>query len=237
MLAARELAITWGDTPEYWTWPSIPESRFSEVAFLNEVCWFEVNGKIDTAMLSPRAKYAAYLVFNMRDSYGFEDVEVKSYFGVLEDEITEKIIYLDKDASEEEDDEDEDDVEDGFVSTEKIRSWINDTLSELYSSQEPGKELLGFEDVKTWMDNNLSQLNDSNRINSSHEQEEPEASAESDDRYPKTRKDNWLEIELGEFYNEGAENMELQISIKQLDAHWKQGIIIEGIEIRPKAGL
>ncbi|GLT28423.1 hypothetical protein SLA2020_033580 [Shorea laevis] len=34
MLAARNLAITWGDTPRYWTWISRPNSRFPEVVKL-----------------------------------------------------------------------------------------------------------------------------------------------------------------------------------------------------------
>lgn len=221
MLAATELSITWGDTPEYWTWTSIPESRFSEVAFLNEVCWFEVKGKIDTDMLSLRTKYAAYLVFDRRDSYGFENVEVKSSVGIIGSEATENIIYLDKDASEE-------DTEDELVSIQNVRSWINDTLTQLYSSQEPDKELVSFEDVRTWMNKNIFQLH------SSHEPQEPGVSTKSDGPYPNMRKDAWVEIELGEFFNEGGENMELEIAIKQFDGHWKQGLIIEGIEIRPK---
>ncbi|XP_034684118.1 F-box protein PP2-B10-like [Vitis riparia] len=225
MLAARELSITWGDTPEYWTWTSIPESRFSEVAFLNEVCWFEVKAKIDTDMLSLRTKYAAYLVFDRRDSSGFENVEVKSSVGIIGSEATENIIYLDKDASEE---DTEDELEYGLVSIQNVRSWINDTLTRVYSSQEPDKELLSVEDVRTWMNKNIFQLH------SSHEPQEPGVSTKSDGPYPNMRKDAWFEIELGEFFNEGGENKELEIAIKQFDGHWKQGLIIEGIEIRPK---
>lgn len=234
MLPSRGLDITWSDDPDYWTWTCIPESRFLEVAILNYVCWFNVTGKIETAMLSPRTKYAAYLVFNRKDSYGFKNVDVKSYFGIVEDEVTEKIIYLDKDTGEEEEDNVvEDEADDGFVSIEKVRSWINDSLNELYSSQESGKELLGLEDVTTWMNNKLCLLNSSQEPKKEPEKE-PEEFAESDDRYPKMREDNWLEIELGEFFNGGGESMELQISIKQHDDHWKKGLIIEGIEIRPK---
>ncbi|TYJ19815.1 hypothetical protein E1A91_A09G217400v1 [Gossypium mustelinum] len=29
MLGARALSIIWGDTPSYWTWKSLPESRFA----------------------------------------------------------------------------------------------------------------------------------------------------------------------------------------------------------------
>ncbi|KAL7083963.1 hypothetical protein ACP275_14G195500 [Erythranthe tilingii] len=73
MLAAKELSIVWGDSPEYWRWISLPESRFAEVAELLNVCWFEMHGKISTKMLSPRTNYAAYLVFSCKSrTYGFE---------------------------------------------------------------------------------------------------------------------------------------------------------------------
>ncbi|QHO34598.1 F-box protein [Arachis hypogaea] len=34
MIAARDLTIIWGSTPEYWEWITLPESRFKEVAKL-----------------------------------------------------------------------------------------------------------------------------------------------------------------------------------------------------------
>ncbi|KAA8548445.1 hypothetical protein F0562_000129 [Nyssa sinensis] len=37
MLPARELIISWGDTPYYWKWTSHLDSRFSEVAELLSV--------------------------------------------------------------------------------------------------------------------------------------------------------------------------------------------------------
>ncbi|KAL2941200.1 putative F-box protein PP2-B12 [Bienertia sinuspersici] len=72
-IAARNLAITWGDTPRYWAWNSVPESsRFSEVAELVTVCWLEIIGKLKTSLLSPNTDYAAYLVFKMTsEAYGF----------------------------------------------------------------------------------------------------------------------------------------------------------------------
>ncbi|CBI38319.3 unnamed protein product, partial [Vitis vinifera] len=126
MLSARDLAIIWGSTPRYWRWFSVPESRFSEIAYLNDVCWLEVKGVINACMLSPRTNYAAYLV------------------------------------------------------------------RELHSAEE--------------------------RI-----------------PYPTQRKDGWLEIELGEFLSRGGEDIEVEIT--QLDSHWKRGLMVEGIEFRPKDNL
>ena len=54
---------------------------------------------------------------------------------------------------------------------------------------------------------------------------------------PKQRKDGWLEIELGEFFNEGGQDDELQIRLMEVeDGRWKSGLIVEGIEIRPTMG-
>ncbi|KAK2650794.1 hypothetical protein Ddye_018283 [Dipteronia dyeriana] len=54
---------------------------------------------------------------------------------------------------------------------------------------------------------------------------------DNDGCYPKMRADGWLETELGEFFNGGDENSELLINIK---SEMKEGLLIQGIEIRPK---
>ncbi|KAK9063080.1 hypothetical protein SSX86_016950 [Deinandra increscens subsp. villosa] len=73
MLGARDLSIVWGDTPRYWRWISLPESRFTEVAELISVCWFEVHGRISTSMLSPNTLYVAFIVFkSTSETHGFE---------------------------------------------------------------------------------------------------------------------------------------------------------------------
>lgn len=56
-----------------------------------------------------------------------------------------------------------------------------------------------------------------------------------DRRYPKPRKDGWLEIDLAEYFHKEGEKRELEISIMEIKGgHWKSGLIIQGIEIRPK---
>ena len=165
MLSARDLAIIWGSTPRYWRWFSVSESRFSEIAYLNDVCWLEIKGVINACMLSPRTNYAAYLVFNLKtNSYGFEDVVVKSSIKIG-DETTARRSYLER----------------------RMRH-----RRELHSAEE--------------------------RI-----------------PYPTQRKDGWLEIELGEFLSRGGEDIEVEIT--QLGSHWKRGLMVEGIEFRPKDNL
>ncbi|GAB2218533.1 hypothetical protein Droror1_Dr00001760 [Drosera rotundifolia] len=76
MIAARDLRIVWSDTPRYWKWSSLPESRFSEVAELISVCWLEIVGKMHTSLFSAGTNYAVYLVFKMtEESYGFHTAE------------------------------------------------------------------------------------------------------------------------------------------------------------------
>lgn len=74
MICARELNIVWAqDKSRYLSWISLAESRFKEVASLDEVCWLEIRGKIDTSILSPWTLYKAYLVYKLtEDAYGFD---------------------------------------------------------------------------------------------------------------------------------------------------------------------
>jgi hypothetical protein len=54
--------------------------------------------------------------------------------------------------------------------------------------------------------------------------------------YPKERGDGWLEMELGEFLSMKGEDGELEIRLCDASGHWKRGLIVEGIESRPKDG-
>ncbi|PHT33022.1 TMV resistance protein N [Capsicum baccatum] len=75
MVPARGLAIEWGNNPEHWEWLSHPDSRFAEVAKLKCVYWLDIQGKIETRILSKRTKYVAYLVFKLEDKFhGLETV-------------------------------------------------------------------------------------------------------------------------------------------------------------------
>ncbi|CAI9768985.1 unnamed protein product [Fraxinus pennsylvanica] len=53
--------------------------------------------------------------------------------------------------------------------------------------------------------------------------------------YPKLRADGWMEVELGEFLVEGKQDWDVEISLMK-GGYWKWGLLIQGIEIRPKAG-
>ncbi|XP_057432013.1 putative F-box protein PP2-B12 [Lotus japonicus] len=57
---------------------------------------------------------------------------------------------------------------------------------------------------------------------------------EAPGQFPRVRSDDWLEIEMGEFFNSGLEDEEVQMSVVRLDGCWNTSLIIEGIEVRPK---
>ncbi|XVF30376.1 hypothetical protein REPUB_Repub16aG0052100 [Reevesia pubescens] len=168
MLSARDLFIVWSKTPEYWSWVSIPESRFEEVAKLINVCWFEIRGKITLSMLSPMTHYKAYLVFMApTGAHGFDFQPVEVSVGLVGTEGSKRTAYLDAEGG------------------RRQRYRIVPTRA-------------------------------------------------SDDQYPKAREDGWLEIELGEFFNEGCIDGELEMSVWEFEVgHWKAGLVIQGIEIRP----
>lgn len=65
----------------------------------------------------------------------------------------------------------------------------------------------------------------------------PPREADNDQKHPKERGDGWLEIELGEFFYDGRQEGELEIKVLEVTrGDWKGGLIVQGIEIRPKKG-
>ncbi|KAK4427628.1 F-box protein PP2-B15 [Sesamum alatum] len=57
---------------------------------------------------------------------------------------------------------------------------------------------------------------------------------EGEERVIRARDDGWLEVELGEFYNDGSEK-EVIMEFKEVKGEQlKGGLVVEGIELRPK---
>ncbi|KAG7563312.1 Phloem protein 2-like [Arabidopsis suecica] len=95
MLSSKELWITWGSSPEYWQWISLPESRFVKVAELLDVCWFEIRGKTSTRLLSPGTCYSAYIVFKTKDGCpGLGHLPVEVELGLVGQESSKRFIYF-----------------------------------------------------------------------------------------------------------------------------------------------
>uniref|UniRef100_A0ACD6AGE5 Uncharacterized protein n=1 Tax=Avena sativa TaxID=4498 RepID=A0ACD6AGE5_AVESA len=61
----------------------------------------------------------------------------------------------------------------------------------------------------------------------------PEVPLTDDIVLPRERADGWMEVELGEFYNEEGFDDEMSVSLMETRT-WKYGLIVWGIEIRVK---
>ncbi|ESQ33086.1 hypothetical protein EUTSA_v10004545mg [Eutrema salsugineum] len=96
MLSAMDLTIIWGDSPAYWQWITVPESKFEKVAELRNVCWFEIRGKISCGMLSKKTHYSVYAVFKRTSnrSHGFDHTPVEAEVGFVGKETTKKFVFL-----------------------------------------------------------------------------------------------------------------------------------------------
>jgi hypothetical protein len=52
---------------------------------------------------------------------------------------------------------------------------------------------------------------------------------------PQKRADGLMELEMGEFFNEGVDDGEVSVSLREtVGGNWKKGLIVHGIEIRVK---
>ncbi|CAI8603185.1 unnamed protein product [Vicia faba] len=76
MLSATFLNFLWSYPTEV-EWTSLPDSRFSEIAQLRNVCTLQIHGEINTTYLSPNTWYAAYLVFKKADVWVVEHKPVE----------------------------------------------------------------------------------------------------------------------------------------------------------------
>ncbi|XP_051231089.1 putative F-box protein PP2-B12 [Lolium perenne] len=83
MSGSQLLDIAWICENIYWTKRSDPDSRFSKVAELLSVCWFCINGSINSRELSPSTHYAGYLVFKLtQDASGLSSPRQISFVEV-----------------------------------------------------------------------------------------------------------------------------------------------------------
>ncbi|KAK9140421.1 hypothetical protein Scep_010102 [Stephania cephalantha] len=59
-------------------------------------------------------------------------------------------------------------------------------------------------------------------------------SLELEGKFPKNREDGWMEIEMGELFNHEGEDGEVKMTLTETKGgHWKGGLIVLGIELRP----
>ena len=127
---------------------------------------------MSTSILSPKTRYAAYLVYKLRrGAHGFEGPPFKASVGTVGGEVYKQTVHLGL-----------------FVMEPNQQDRIILPLQQRTS-------------------------------------------------HPKQRIDGWLEIELGQFFNGGGEDDELQIKLMEVEVlNEKTGLVVEGIEIRPTKG-
>ncbi|PRQ41595.1 putative phloem protein [Rosa chinensis] len=175
MIASKGLRIAWGDTPRYWEWISLPESRFEEVAKLRVVGWFEIRGRIATRMLSPSTLYKAYLVYKFNE-----------------------------------------------------RPWTFDNHP---TAVAVSARSYGFD----YECPSLSEMVEGGELKYTAFLAQPEREISEETRLPDKRADGWLEMELGEYFCDGEEDVELEMICCEINSSGKCGIIVQGIEVRPKS--
>ncbi|KAL1060930.1 hypothetical protein V6Z11_1Z058200 [Gossypium hirsutum] len=63
MLSARELNIAWADNPLFWSWKPFQQQAVE----LRTIWWLEIQGKINSGMLSPKTTYECYVIVKFVD--------------------------------------------------------------------------------------------------------------------------------------------------------------------------
>lgn len=177
MLSAEKLGITWGATPQYWSWHPLPQSRFLKVAELMNVCWLEISGTVKCGELQANTMYVAYLIYTiLPQSNGFNRIYEEAKVKIAGEVICNEIVYL--------------------IPRNRLPAARRRVLPRT------DNPLPRFEEVKY---------------------------------FPKDRDDDWMEVGLGEFFNEYGKEEKIKILFREIEnGHWKKGLIIEGIEFRPK---
>ncbi|KAH9680945.1 F-box protein PP2-B10 [Citrus sinensis] len=187
MAGARSLCIAWGDTPKYWKWTSLPQSRFLEVAKLNFVCWLYVKARIETNQSWLRGQ--------------------------------------------------------GFKPRSRMESPLWPTLYLLWADPvRTGISLscayLVFKFIDTRYGFETRPVDFGVYFDGSDNGERRKVVLDPPANMPKLSQDRgngWMEIEMGEFFNETGEDGTVVCSVFGFDDA-KSGIIIQGIELRPKSG-
>ncbi|KAG6431251.1 hypothetical protein SASPL_109329 [Salvia splendens] len=235
MVRARELGIIWcGDTPSYWDLTSHPDSRFSEVALLKEVCWLEIRGTINTGMLSSHTVYGCYLVFKLdRNSYGLE--LANAFVRLMNDKVDGDDEILDHFRRE--------NARDRHSRTGEAPVRIGDGLTEIAEvhlqrptgkSESPGKQNSWGRNYRPHGRRRPSPPPVRIGDGFTKKDEMQSASGSQSGRVAVRRGDGWMEVELGSFYNDRGAHGVVETWLLGREGHqWKSGLIVQGVEFRP----
>ncbi|CAH8330381.1 unnamed protein product [Eruca vesicaria subsp. sativa] len=185
ILSARDISIPSSDQASYWSWSKVSDSRFLESAELITTDRLEVNGRIQTGVLSPNTRYGAYLIVKVsKHAYGLDSVPAETCIKSSNGRGVKNIAYL-------------------CCLDEKKQQ-----MKRLFYGNREERMAMTVEMV----------------------------GGDGKRREPKGRDDGWMEIELGEFETREGEDDEVSMSLTEVKGYQlKGGIVIDGIEVRPKS--
>jgi hypothetical protein len=191
--------------------------RFPEVAELVDVCWLEITGKLSLSLLTPGTTYAAYLVFAMADdAYGLE-----CHVGMPPPKAT--VI-----------------VSSGGTTSSKMPTptpTLAQTaehaicLHHMQGEEEAAAHRRKQQYVRLRRGYGISGGARKTTVLTTTREADP------DIRCPRLRGDGWAEVEMGEFAVAGDEGDEavVEVTVQEVDSRrWKRGLVVLGVEIRPK---
>lgn len=183
--------------------------RFPEVAELVDVCWLEISGKLSLSLLSPGTTYTAYLVFAIADdSYGLE-----CHVGMLPPKATVTVVVSGS----------------GTTTTTTTKPPPATTTEHAICLQHMQGEEEAVMHRRKQQYMRLRKGYGGRKMVVTRE-------ADPDIRCPRRRDDGWAEVELGEFVVAGdGEDGVVEVRLEEVDSRrWKKGLIVQGVEIKPK---
>ncbi|KAK2973994.1 hypothetical protein RJ640_022717 [Escallonia rubra] len=243
MLQARELSIAWKDTPYYWKWRSLPESRSLSLSLSlpTPTCgtschdlYISLKKIVHTSPDHPHPSSHRPFSVVINDQYlrmcRFSEVaELVSVFWLdIGGKIGTKLLspkttygaYLVFKLGEQ-----------PYGLDYPAKAVVRFARDREYEA-EVGLGELGEDGISTvyLTSPGISRVRRRRGIYDMA-MREPEANA----RLVQNRKDGWKEIELGEFFNDEGDDDYVKMRLMEIkDQHRKGGLIVEGIEVRPK---
>jgi hypothetical protein len=181
------------------------------------VCWLEITGKLSLSLLSPGTTYAAYLVFAIaEETYGLE-----CHVGIGPPRATVTVVSSAGRRS------------GGGGGNGKPPAAVTSTTTATKHNTICLHHMQGEEEVTVHRrDFEYVTLR---RRYGPRTRVRP---ADHDIRCPRRRADGWLEVELGEFAvppaGDGGGVVEVRFEGREHDDAWKRGLIVQGIDFRPK---
>lgn len=179
--------------------------RFDEVAELRSVCWLEIRGRMKTCMLSPDTLYGAYLVFRLWvNSYGFLHQPVEVSVGIVGEGEPRRRTV--------------------YLDTSKPgMTPFHRVVARRYRVPHRMITRPRFRVCDGYFEEHAAHV-DVSRVGID---------------CPKERGDGWWEIELGDFFNGGGGGddceREVEMGVYEVTGgDWKGGLVLQGIELRPK---